>query len=743
MLKNLFRKTPVHSGKFFHNILRSYVAICTFLVVFSFALNYLLLYPRLKQELYDSQNSVIFVSKENIVSQFKRLDEIASLIRTDPEMISSLGYTDYGYYKNSQKLLGYLSITNNLIDIFVYNCGQDRLFSSIGGTSVEDYFDTYYHYGQLTSSDMIDFLNNTHTKALSPLLALNSYKNPGKLQSCVFYIVPTSNSRKIVFVIEENFFKDNLKKYFSGEEATLSILNLQRDVLLTIGPHTIINQDLLSDFINDNTSTLTQETESGYTTFIFSPYNEWIFCLNYTISDYNTSIHFINVVLLVLVVCVGGVLSFLATNVSYKPIKKLYKTIQESSMGHKQNEIKAIENYLHNITAQNIEMSQKLDKEYSLMLCTMINAVMNGNISYSKNANIFQNSCYAVKHQWLCVVVYTAIEGPAQQLFLDSLVIKASNADRNNSIILIRNIDQKIVSVILNAENYDELNDYSYQFCKKISDECSTPVAWGVGSRYNSPDSLSMSYSRALIALTSSGGTAGINFYSQTKQLLNSQLSLITECKQYIQNAVQTMELALLPSYLESILSRPHGIDLQMLYYSNIISTLLILCEQYDAPISSLDDYLLVPHYSQENLIKNVLSLCSKLCKHLEIISQQADQELAKDIIRYITINISDINLSSQMVAEHFNCSLSYLNKYFKSLMGTTPTVYIDKKRLSMAAALVIDSDLKIKEICCQVGYYDVNNFIRKFKKEYGTSPLQYRHHSLKQTDIKKPNDTF
>ena len=121
-----------------------------------------------------------------------------------------------------------------------------------------------------------------------------------------------------------------------------------------------------------------------------------------------------------------------------------------------------------------------------------------------------------------------------------------------------------------------------------------------------------------------------------------------------------------------------------------------------------------------------------KLCKHLEILSQQADQQLAKDIIHFITINISDINLSSQMIAEHFNCSLSYLNKYFKALIGTTPTAYIDKKRLSTAAALVIDSDLQIKEICCQVGYCDVNNFIRKFKKTYGTSPLQYRRQSLK-----------
>ncbi|MBS5586434.1 MAG: AraC family transcriptional regulator, partial [Clostridiales bacterium] len=36
-------------------------------------------------------------------------------------------------------------------------------------------------------------------------------------------------------------------------------------------------------------------------------------------------------------------------------------------------------------------------------------------------------------------------------------------------------------------------------------------------------------------------------------------------------------------------------------------------------------------------------------------------------------------------------------------------------------------ADLLVKEIVLSCGYVDVNNYIRKFKKQEGVTPLQYR----------------
>ena len=535
--------------------------------------------------------------------------------------------------------------------------------------------------------------------------------------------------------MKEDFFTENIKKYFSDNRLTLLIFDAHGKNLLTIGKIIEVNQDLLTDFIVSSTSDITIKSNHGYVTLISSSFNNWYYYLDYSFSDYSVSIRFINIVIiccLIFVNFLGILLSFIAAHLNYKPIKSLYKNIlpnTQTSLSLEHNEIKTIENYLQTLTAQNIEMSDKLEKEYTFMLNTMMVAVINGNISYQKNINIFKNSYYAIKYTWFCVLVYNVSGGAANQLFVDSLIIKASHEAYDDiCIIPIKNTNQKIVSVIINSSSCVELDVFVEQFCEKISRECNIPVNWGIGSTSDLLDNISICYSHALIALTASNTISGINFYKNINKLMKPQMQLLAECRQRIQSSIKKMEFNTLPAYLESILSSLPSTDLQMFYYSNIISILLILCEQYNVPLEDIDDYLLVPHCSREKLIKNVFNLYSKLCNHVQALSEQSDQQLIKDILHFITINISDTTLTSQMIADHFNCSLSYLNKYFKTLIGITPTAFIDKKRLNMAASLIIDSNLQIKEICHQVGYLDVNNFIRKFKKIYGTSPSQYRH---------------
>ncbi|MNC57066.1 DNA-binding transcriptional regulator AraC [compost metagenome] len=53
---------------------------------------------------------------------------------------------------------------------------------------------------------------------------------------------------------------------------------------------------------------------------------------------------------------------------------------------------------------------------------------------------------------------------------------------------------------------------------------------------------------------------------------------------------------------------------------------------------------------------------------------------------------------------------------------------------------LLENTSAPLKEIIGQVGYLDAPNFIRKFKKETGLTPGQYRKdHALKRSAAKRP----
>jgi AraC family L-rhamnose operon regulatory protein RhaS len=67
------------------------------------------------------------------------------------------------------------------------------------------------------------------------------------------------------------------------------------------------------------------------------------------------------------------------------------------------------------------------------------------------------------------------------------------------------------------------------------------------------------------------------------------------------------------------------------------------------------------------------------------------------------------------------------LNELFRKATGDTVISYLIKLRIELAASMLRDTGMPIKEIGCRVGFDDTANFGRTFKKLKGCSPKQYR----------------
>lgn len=83
-------------------------------------------------------------------------------------------------------------------------------------------------------------------------------------------------------------------------------------------------------------------------------------------------------------------------------------------------------------------------------------------------------------------------------------------------------------------------------------------------------------------------------------------------------------------------------------------------------------------------------------------------------------------------LAEMENMCMTTYNKYFKQIMGISPTKYIIKLRIRSAKEQLEFTDLPIKEIAIACGYDDLNFFSKTFKSEEGVSPSEYRQSSRK-----------
>lgn len=97
------------------------------------------------------------------------------------------------------------------------------------------------------------------------------------------------------------------------------------------------------------------------------------------------------------------------------------------------------------------------------------------------------------------------------------------------------------------------------------------------------------------------------------------------------------------------------------------------------------------------------------------------------EIVAYIDANFSDYDLSLGTISSKFTISSSYFSRSFKEKIGMNFTQYIWQKRMDEVIRLLLHTTDPLKDIITRVGYLDTPNFIRRFKKETGYTPGQYR----------------
>lgn len=100
--------------------------------------------------------------------------------------------------------------------------------------------------------------------------------------------------------------------------------------------------------------------------------------------------------------------------------------------------------------------------------------------------------------------------------------------------------------------------------------------------------------------------------------------------------------------------------------------------------------------------------------------------ENLKKVLQYIGEHYSSpIRLSE--LAELVNMNEQYFCRYFKKNIGKTITEYINVIRVEKAATALAETEDKIIDIAAACGFDNIGYFIRRFKKEKGMTPSEYR----------------
>ena len=103
-----------------------------------------------------------------------------------------------------------------------------------------------------------------------------------------------------------------------------------------------------------------------------------------------------------------------------------------------------------------------------------------------------------------------------------------------------------------------------------------------------------------------------------------------------------------------------------------------------------------------------------------------ADRRRAVEAALWID-ECSQDEISLDRAAAHAGLSSFHFLRVFSAVLGVTPHQYLVRSRLRRAARLLADEERSITGIALDVGFADLSNFVRSFRRAAGVSPRGFR----------------
>ncbi|MBQ3969775.1 MAG: helix-turn-helix transcriptional regulator [Clostridia bacterium] len=95
-------------------------------------------------------------------------------------------------------------------------------------------------------------------------------------------------------------------------------------------------------------------------------------------------------------------------------------------------------------------------------------------------------------------------------------------------------------------------------------------------------------------------------------------------------------------------------------------------------------------------------------------------------MIKWVEDNIDD-NPTLEKMAHHVGYSEFYCSSKFHEITGVTFKEYVLKRKLSLAAVSLLETNDRILDVAVNFGFSSNEAFSRAFCREYGCSPKKFR----------------
>lgn len=112
--------------------------------------------------------------------------------------------------------------------------------------------------------------------------------------------------------------------------------------------------------------------------------------------------------------------------------------------------------------------------------------------------------------------------------------------------------------------------------------------------------------------------------------------------------------------------------------------------------------------------------------KITELQVESYDEKLMEKVMKVINDNISNPDLTVEMLASEVGLSRTHLHRKLKEITNQSSRTFIRNTRLRLSVKMIVDHKLTVSDVAMRLGFKSANNFSTSFKLLYGVTPSEY-----------------
>ncbi|MFC4101576.1 helix-turn-helix domain-containing protein [Paenibacillus xanthanilyticus] len=740
-------------SKLFLNYIWSYLFILLLPLICLTALIYHNALSNLRSEIEQSRLAQLSQAKVVIDGRMKELGEIASRISYDKRLTpyrvrdpitSGEAIAALDQYKATSSIIG---------EIYLYFHQDHKIYSSKG---LNDY-EVFAHHTSFRNWDKDTLFENLNSVKYPTMRPADIVSKPnGRQESMLAYLNPiTPNNPNphgtVMYLIQEAELAGLIDTILGNYQGLAYILDNEGRVLIDNHQGEALDSAEESALFAALPQGITERSLNGKAHSIVSvksDMNGWTYVTAMPSAQFFGSVLHVRSIILMLftlVVIAGAGIALFMARMQYRPISKLVDLASSRAKPNRKPDARPpAGNELERIGTALREYSSRVDLQEPFARNHVLSLLLKHGHAQSLTPELQEalNLRFDRGRHVVLVIGWEHTDPDRiktrRQLtkLLDQLELPALSAHGYG--VELPQLDQ--LGLIVSFDPTPDADEFAplQQIAEAVRDRLLAsfevvPII-GVGNSYDSPDQINQSYIEACSAfeLRQEPGVGAITYFGKlshapdqafwipagTLLKLSQSLKLgsYDVTAQIIHASVRDMQSA----ELSALLKRCMSFDL----LNTILKTASELGYHRMAQEISPNAML---HPSPEQLERALLHLASQICSQVEKHHQKEEQTVIDRIAAYIDANYADMNLSLESVALEFGISPSHVSRSFKEKRGVNFVHYVWHKRMEQVKHRLETTSEPLKDIIVKVGYVDTPNFIRKFKKETGLTPGQYR----------------